>query len=96
MRELDFYNWLINKNTPKKLCSDCVSRLKRFEHSLSDCDLDEEYKKDKCKSVLNLFKKSGNNEEMASRHIGNLPIGKYYIATYKFALKEYVNFLKFN
>ncbi len=96
MRELDFYNWLTNKSIPKKLCSDYISRLKRLEHSLSDCDIDDEYLKDKCKTLLELFYKSGQNEKMASRHIGNLPIGKYHIASYKYAINKYLEFLKFN
>lgn len=96
MRELDFHNWLTNNNTPKKLCSDYISRLKRLEHSISDCDLDEEYKKDKCNSLLELFNKSGQNKKMASRHIGNLPIGKYYISTYKYAVNKYLEFLNVN
>lgn len=96
MRELDFHNWLTSNNTPKKLCSDYISRLKRLEHSISDCDLDEEYKKDKCNSLLELFNKSGQNKKMASRHIGSLPIGKYHIATYKYAINKYLEFLTSN
>ena len=52
-----------------------------------------EYNKDACQSLLSLFNKSGNNKEMASRHNGNLPIGKYYISTYKYAVKKYIDFL---
>ena len=96
MRELDFYNWLAANNTPKKLRSDYISRLKRLERSLIDCDLDEEYKKDNCTSLLKLFNKSGQNEKMASRHIGDLPIGKYHIAAYKYAVNKYIDFLMVN
>ena len=96
MRELDFYNWLAANNTPKKLRSDYISRLKRLEHSLIGCDLDEEYNRDACNSLLELFNKSGQNEKMASRHIGNLPIGKYHIATYKYAVNKYLDFLRVN
>ena len=96
MKELDFYNWLIANSTPKKLCSDYISRLKRLEHSLLDCDIDEEYSKDICVSLLELFNKSGQNEKMAGRHIGDLPIGKYYLAAYKYALNKYIEFLKSN
>ena len=96
MRELDFYIWLTSNNTPKKLCCDYISRLKRLEHSLLNCDIDEEYKKDKCISLLDLFDKSGQNEKMTSRHIGNLPIGRYYLATYKYAINKYLKFLNSN
>lgn len=92
MNEIDFSVWLTKNNTPKKVCSDYVSRLKKIEHSLSNCDLDEEYNKDKCVSLINLFKKAGNNENMQSRHIVGLPIGKYYLAAYKFSVKKYVEF----
>lgn len=93
MKELDFLNWLNINNTPKKLCSDYVSRLKRLERSLLDCDIDNEYLNDHCKSLLELFYKCGKNEKMASRHIGNLPIGKYYLSTYKYAINKYIEFL---
>ena len=96
MKELDFHNWLTNNDTPQKLCSDYVSRLKRLELSLRDCDIDQEYLKDKCLSLLEMFKKGGKNEKMASCHIGNLPIGKYHLATYKYALNKYLEFLKSN
>lgn len=96
MKELDFHNWLKNKDTAPKLCSDYISRLKRLEASLIECDLDGEYKKDRCKSLLELFNKSGKNEKMASRHIGNLPVGKYYIATYKYTVNKYLEFIQSN
>lgn len=94
MKELDFYNWLMKHNVPKKLCSDYLSRLKRLEHSLFECDLDEEYSKDRCTALFELFYKCGNNEKMANRHIGDLPIGRYHLSTYKYALKKYVEFLE--
>lgn len=93
MLEFDFVHYLKQSNTPKKLCSDYVSRIKRVEHSIKDCDIDEEYRKDKCESLLDLFKYSGQNEKMATLLVGDLPIGKYYLSTYKFAIKKYISFL---
>lgn len=93
MLEFEFSIWLLNNNYSRKLSSDYISRLKRIERSISDCDIDEEYYKDKCEFLLSLFKKSGKNEKMASRLIGDLPIGQYYISTYKYAIKKYINFM---
>lgn len=93
MFEFEFAVWLVKKNYSRKLCSDYISRLKRLEHSISNCDIDEEYNKDKCEDLLLLFENSGKNEKMASRLIDNLPIGKYYLSTYKYAIKKYVEFL---
>lgn len=93
MLEIDFSVWLKNNKISQKVASDYISRLKKFEHSILYCDIDEEYHKDKCSEILELFYKSGRNEKMASRHSGNLPIGKYYLSTYKLAIKKYINFM---
>lgn len=91
MNEIEFTLWLLKHNVPKKLCSDYVSRLKRLEHSLKDCNLEEEYYKNKCADILSIFKNAGNNEKMKKLHIGNLPIGKTYLAAYKYALTKYIS-----
>lgn len=91
MNEVEFSLWLIKQNIPKKLCSDYVSRLKKLERSLANCNLEEEYYKNKCLDVLMLFKNAGNNNEMKKVHVGNLPIGKTYLATYKYALTKYID-----
>lgn len=93
MLEIDFFSWLQNNGISKKVASDYVSRIKNFEHSISNCDIDEEYHKDKCSAILELFCKSGKNEKMASLHNGNLPIGKYYLSTYKLSIKKYISFM---
>ena len=93
MLEFDFVSYLLKNNTPKKVCSDYVSRIKRIEYAIKDCDIDEAYKKDKCISLLELFKNCGQNEKMANLLVGDLPIGKYYLSTYKFAIKKYIEFL---
>ncbi len=93
MREIDFYNWLKDKNTPSKRCSDFKARVKKVENCLKDCNLDMEYKKDKCVSLLRLFDKTGQNIEMKERHIGGLPIGDYHLASYKYSVNKYIDFL---
>lgn len=93
MLEFEFSIWLLNNNYSRKLSSDYISRLKRFERSISNCDIDDEYYNDKCENLLSLFKNCGRNEKMASRLIGDLPIGQYYLSTYKYAIKKYVTFM---
>lgn len=93
MMEFEFSIWLLQHGFSRKLISDYVSRLKRIERSLSNCDIDGEFYKDNCKDLLSIFKNSGKNEKMASRLISDLPIGKYYISTYKYAVKKYVDFM---
>ena len=93
MMEFEFSIWLLEHGFSKKLCSDYISRLKRIEHSLYNCDLDEQYNKDKCAELISLFKNSGKNEKMANRLVSDLPIGKYYLSTYKYSIKKYVEFM---
>lgn len=93
MREVDFYNWLKEKDTSSKSCSDFMARIKKVERCLRNCDLDEEYKKDGCVSLLELFNKTGRNIEMHQRHLGGLPIGDYHLASYKYSVNKYIDFL---
>lgn len=92
VNEINFYNWLQQNNVPKKNCCDMVSRIKKIEKALISCDIDEEYKKNKCRDLLNCFYNCGRNENMANRLKGDLPIGKYYLAAYKYAVKKYIKF----
>ena len=92
MNAIDFIVWLKAKETSSKLCSDYVSRLKRVERSISDCDLDDEYTKDRCQYLLSLFLHTGRNEEMRKRMIGDLPIGKYYLSAFSYAIRKYIVF----
>jgi hypothetical protein len=92
MNEIDFTVWLKSNGTSNKVCSDYVSRLKRVERSLIDCDLDEEFEKDRCQYILSLFAQTGKNEEMKKRLIGDLPIGKYYLSAFSYAIRKYVAF----
>ena len=95
MNELDFSNWLKAGGTTPKLCSDYISRLKRVERSISDCDLDDEYEEDRCANLLSLFSHTGKNEAMNLRMVGDLPIGKYQLSTFSYAIRKYVEFRDF-
>lgn len=92
MNEIEFAIWLKDNNCSKKAGGDYISRLKRLERSLKDCDLDEEYNFDRCASLISLFTNKGENPSMESRLIGSLPIGKYQLATFPYAIRRYVQF----
>lgn len=92
MNEIEFRNWMSEKGIKKKVQSDCVSRLKRIERELNDCNIDEQYHSDKCKFLMSLFLNMGQNEEMKKYPNANFPIGKYYISTYRYAVKQYIQF----
>lgn len=90
MNEIMFSFWLTNRGISKKVASDIVSRLKKVERDLDYCDLDEEYEKDRCKYVLNMFLNLGDN--LKKIYSDKFPIGKKYITTYRHAIKKYVLF----
>lgn len=92
MNEVEFRKWLSQKNIKIKVQGDCVSRLKRIERELGHCDLDEQYRNDRCKFLLDVFLNMGLNENMKKYPNANLPIGKYYMSTYRHSLKQYVEF----
>lgn len=92
MNEVEFRNWLEKKNIKKKVQGDCVSRLKRIERELNHCDIDEQYRSDKCEHLLAAFLNMGKNEDMKKYPDANLPIGKYYMSTYRHSLKQYIKF----
>ena len=92
MNEVEFRNWLCKKNIKKKVQCDCVSRLKRIEHELNHCDIDEQYRSDKCEQLLAAFLNMGQNDDMKKYPDANLPIGKYYMSTYRHSLKQYIKF----
>lgn len=80
------------KGASSKVAGDTISRLKRIEREIDHCDIDEQYRSDRCEYLLQLFVSMGNNEEMKKYPSANLPIGKYYMSTYRHALKQYVQF----
>lgn len=93
MNEVEFRNWKMQNGCKKKLSSDTISRLKRIEKELR-CDIDVEFKKDKCQHLISLFGNMGRNAKMEKYGNVNLPIGKYYLATYTSAVRKYVQFLE--
>lgn len=92
MKEVEFRSWLSKKGVSHKMQSDYVSRIKRIERELNQCDIDEQYHTDGCKSIMDLFLNMGMNEEMKKYPNANLPIGKYYMSTFRHTIKKYVEF----
>lgn len=92
MNEVDFRNWMTKNSINKKVQSDIVSRLKRIEHEINNCDIDEQYRKDKCIYLMSIFLKMGVNSEMDKVPNVKLPIGKYHMSTFRYALKKYIEF----
>lgn len=94
MNEIEFKQWLSDNNVNKKVQSDLVSRIKKFERAIKNCDIDEQYRNDECQYLLSLFYNKGLNDKMTEYSDSGLPIGKYQLSTYKHALKKYIEFLK--
>lgn len=92
MNEVGFCNWMSQKGIKKKIQSDCISRLKRIEREIGHCDIDEQYRSDKCEFLMSLFLNMGENENMKKYPDANFPIGKYYMSTYRHSIKQYVAF----
>lgn len=92
MNEVEFKNWSTEQGKNRKVIIDTISRLKRIERECDHCDLDEEYRNDRCSKLLSAFLNKGLNDDMASYNTTSLPIGKYYMSTYRYALKQYVAF----
>jgi len=93
MNEIDFKNWMLKKHINKKVQSDYVSRLKRIEKELQDFDIDEQYYIDKCNYLMTLFSNMGMKELVNLYPYTSLPYGKYYMNTYRLALKKYIQFM---
>ena len=93
MDELGFRMWLNNNNVNKKVQGDMVSRLKKIEHSIKNCDIDEQYRRDKCEYLISLFRNKGINDDMEKNCESVLPIGKYSLNTYKCAVRKYVQYM---
>lgn len=93
MNENGFYIYLRNLGMSTKVSRDNISRIKRVEKSIKNCDIDEDYRLDKCESLMNLFNKKIEIEEIKKVLIGRLPIGSYTMNTYKYAIRKYVAFM---
>lgn len=94
MDEIGFRNWLATTGKSRKMQSDAVSRLKAIQRELGNCDLDSEYKNDCCHKLLSALDHKGINESMESFGSVNLPIGKYSLSSYKYALRMYITFIE--
>ncbi len=92
MNEVEFRNWLSKNGVSGKIQSDYISRLKRVEREFNQCDIDEQYRTDKCKNLMAIFLNTGNNDAMRKYPNANLPIGKYYMSTFRLVIKKYVQF----
>lgn len=93
MNEIDFRIWLSRKNMNQKVSSDMVSRLKRIEREINHCDIDSEYYYDKCETLLSFFRTKGINPKMNILNT-SLPVGKYQLSTFTYALQKYIAFLE--
>ena len=94
----DFKLWLKNECYSNKIISNYISRLRRLHKALMVASnntivIEEEFKKDKCASILKLFRNNGDNEDMRKLVGANLPIGKNHIICIKHSLKMYCLFL---
>ena len=91
MDENKFRKWLSESGKSKKVISDTISRIKRVEKELGNIDIDKEFEKDQCEKLLKLFKNTGRNEDMCKLKT-NLPIGKYSLNVYRYAIHLYMAF----
>ena len=92
MNEVEFRNWMVRNNVNRKVQSDVVSRIKKIEREIENCDIDEQYRSDKCESLMTLFLNMGNNNEMKKDPNAKFPIGKYHMSVFRYAIKQYVLF----
>lgn len=94
MRELDFRRWLIEeKGLSPKVAKDMISRLRKIERELKNCDIDEQYRRDGCQLLLRTFSHMGINAEMKKYPSANFPIGEYYMSTYRYAVSKYKEYM---
>lgn len=95
MRDNEFAAWLLNVDgRDKRQTSDNVSRARRVEEALSDylgsdINLDGEYQKDKCASILEML--SFDYASKIPVHI-NLPRDKNGLSSLKTAINKYIKF----
>lgn len=92
MNSRKFKSWLIENGSSPKVASDQASRLRRLEKELKECDIDEQYRKDKCKELIELLSIRHRKNENNIITDTKLPVNKYYMSAYRLALKKYVLF----
>ena len=90
MNEIEFRTWLNNEGLSRKVQGDLISRIKKIERVCGNCDIDDEYNRDHCEFILSLFRNKGINADMDRFEKNNFPIGKDYMAAYKYAVQKYV------
>ena len=95
----DFRLWLKSECYSSRIISNYISRLRRLQLALAQSTnnnliIEEEFKKDKCATIFNLFRHYGENEDMRVLGNINLPIGKVQINVIKHSLKVYCQFLE--
>ena len=94
MDEIGFRIWLSKKGIPQKQIKDTCSRVKSIEKTLFPYyNIEEEFGKDKCVEIMRFFNDKGALFKIYCEDI-TLPIGYYYLSSYKLALRKYVEFLE--
>lgn len=95
MKDIEFANWLMDVDgRDKRQTSDNISRARRVEEAFTeylgtDLNLDTEYRKDRCNSVLDML-----SFEYASEIPGtvNLPKDKNGLSSLRTAINKYIKF----
>ena len=94
MNEVEFRGWLESNGKNRRVVSDSVSRMRTLQRELG-INLDEEYSKDECESIMNALSiNKGENEYMKKYGDVNLPIGKFTLGAYRYSLKNYISYKK--
>lgn len=101
MNKVEFTEWLqeTKKYSSQKLISDCVSRVTRVEKAFAQSNpkfisLDAEYKKNKCRYVLDAISHFGKGESMKRFLPTTLPVGTRHFCVIGCAVKTYIKFLE--
>ena len=90
MNEVEFRGWLEESGKNKRVISDSISRMRTLQRELG-VNLDDEFKKDKCETIMNaLTINKGDNDIMKRYGDVSLPIGKFTLGTYRYSLKSYI------
>lgn len=94
MDEIGFRIWLSEKGISQKQIKDNCSRVKSIEKTLNPYyNIDEEFKKNKCIDIMHYFNDKGALFKIYCKEV-TLPIGQYYLSSYKLALRKYIEFLE--
>lgn len=94
MKKNEFIMWATNSGLALKSARDCASRVKAIEKEFN-INLDEEWKKDNCASVIRHFPDKRNPNAKTTK-FNILPNEGYRIGNVKYSLNKYLSFLKEN